>query len=101
MLDSYYGARLNRIWDVLARGLAARALSPNTITVIGLALVVVAAAAYCVHRSSTVLAVTLAFAFAFDALDGAVARITGRATRFGGYLDAVVDRYQELVVLAA
>ncbi|MCC7482319.1 MAG: CDP-alcohol phosphatidyltransferase family protein, partial [Hyphomicrobiales bacterium] len=41
------------------------------------------------------------FAFSADSLDGAVARIRGEASRFGGYLDAIVDRYQEMAVLAA
>ena len=44
---------------------------------------------------------TLAVAFAFDALDGAVARQTGLSSRTGGYFDAMVDRYQELIVLIA
>ena len=39
-----------------------------------------------------------AIAFTFDGLDGAVARMRGLSSRYGGYLDAVVDRYQELVV---
>jgi archaetidylinositol phosphate synthase len=43
----------------------------------------------------------LAVAQAFDALDGAVARQTGLSSKLGGYFDAMVDRYQELIVLAA
>jgi phosphatidylglycerophosphate synthase len=39
------------------------------------------------------------FAAAVDFLDGAVARASGRATRFGGYLDSVVDRYSDAVFL--
>ena len=33
-----------------------------------------------------------------DSLDGAVARSSGRVTKFGGYLDAVCDRYVEALV---
>jgi phosphatidylglycerophosphate synthase len=101
MLDGYYGHRLNRVWDFLARGLARRGVSPNAITLAGLALVVGAAAAYPWYRDSLVFGICLAFAFSFDALDGAVARLTGRSSRFGGYLDAIADRYQELAVFAA
>lgn len=39
--------------------------------------------------------------FAFDSLDGAVARMTNTQSSFGGYLDAIIDRYQELFVCAA
>ena len=34
-----------------------------------------------------------------DMVDGAVARVTGRVTKFGAYLDTIVDRYVEGLVL--
>ena len=36
-----------------------------------------------------------------DALDGAIARITNKVTKFGGYLDAIVDRYVEFFFILA
>ena len=36
----------------------------------------------------------------FDLIDGSVARVTGRATKFGAYLDTVSDRYVEFFVVA-
>ena len=36
----------------------------------------------------------------FDALDGAIARIYGEATKFGGFFDSVLDRYADAVVLS-
>src|SRR5215216_5030336 len=101
MLDGRYGAQLNRVWDALATPLVRAGCTPNFVTCAGFLLVAAAASAYLAHGDSLIFAATLAFAFAFDGLDGAVARLTGRSTKFGGYLDAVVDRYQELVVLAA
>jgi archaetidylinositol phosphate synthase len=101
MLDGRYGDHMNRVWEFLARGLARAGFSPNSITFAGLVLVLAAAAAYPLHRDSLVFAVWLAVAFSFDGLDGAVARLTGRTSKFGGYFDAVIDRYQELAVLAS
>ena len=101
MLDGRHGSRMNALWETLAAGLARAGFSPNAITVAGLALVAGACVAYPLHGNSLVFAAWLAVAFAFDGLDGAVARLNGRATRFGGYLDAVADRYQEIAVLAA
>ncbi|MEW6690418.1 MAG: CDP-alcohol phosphatidyltransferase family protein [Pseudomonadota bacterium] len=101
MLDGRYGPKLEKHWNVLGDKLARAGFSPNAVTLAGLALVAAAAAAYLLHRSDLVFGVCLALAFAFDGLDGAVARASGRATRFGGYLDAVVDRYQEIVAFAA
>ena len=34
-----------------------------------------------------------------DFVDGSVARVTGRVSKFGGYLDTVVDRYIEFLVI--
>lgn len=34
-----------------------------------------------------------------DMIDGAVARVTGRATRFGAYLDTMMDRYVEGIII--
>ena len=35
----------------------------------------------------------------FDLFDGALARLTGRASRFGALLDSVADRVSEIIVL--
>jgi CDP-diacylglycerol--glycerol-3-phosphate 3-phosphatidyltransferase len=35
-----------------------------------------------------------------DALDGSMARLKGKTTAFGGFLDSVTDRYSELIILA-
>ena len=35
---------------------------------------------------------------AFDMLDGALARVTGRVSRFGAFLDSTMDRYEEAVL---
>jgi len=32
-------------------------------------------------------------------VDGAVARVTGKASRFGAYLDTIVDRYVEAIIV--
>ncbi|UCE01533.1 MAG: CDP-alcohol phosphatidyltransferase family protein [Candidatus Latescibacterota bacterium] len=44
--------------------------------------------------------ILLLVAAACDALDGALARRTGRTSRFGAFLDSTVDRIDETVVLA-
>ena len=98
MLDGYYKATTDRFWKILANALVRAGLSPNQVTLIGLALVVANCALYLVHESTLWFGVLLAVSFAFDGLDGAVARLTNRTSKFGGYLDATIDRYQEAVV---
>lgn len=101
MIDGLIKHVLDPIWEAAATPLIRAGLTPNQVTLAGLALITVSAAFYLWHHSAIVFGVMLALSFAFDALDGAVARRRGMQSKAGGYLDAVVDRYQELAVLAA
>lgn len=40
-----------------------------------------------------------AAAAVFDVIDGAVARVTSTVTKFGGYLDSLIDRYVEFLAI--
>jgi len=85
----------------LARPRAKAGFTPNQVTAAGLVLIIVVTGAYLWHGSDLVFGLTLALAFVFDALDGAVARQTGLSSKTGGYFDAMVDRYQEMLVMGA
>jgi archaetidylinositol phosphate synthase len=95
MIDSSNRALSDKIWNLLASPLIAIGMSPNQVTIAGLVLVLANCGAYVWHRNSLWFGLGLALSFAFDGLDGAVARRTGKSSKFGGYLDAVIDRYQE------
>lgn len=84
-----------------ARFIAALAITPNQITLIGLVLVAFCCATYVVTADAFVFGSTLIVAYLFDTLDGVVARAQGTSSRFGAYLDAVVDRYQEVMTYLA
>jgi phosphatidylglycerophosphate synthase len=75
--------------------LASSDVTPNQITSIGLVLVLANCGLYLVNHNTFWLGVGLALSFTFDSLDGVIARRQGTQSKFGGYLDAVVDRYQE------
>lgn len=79
-------------------------LTPNQISVIGILLAVLAAVSYWQWQHTTVLLIgapLLLLASGFcDALDGALARIYGRTTIFGGFLDSLLDRYADAMVLS-
>jgi phosphatidylglycerophosphate synthase len=98
MLDGRHKAALDRRWEGLADVLIRSGVKPNQITWTGLLLVFLNCVLYPLHRDNLLFGLLLAFSFGFDALDGAVARLTGTASRYGAYLDAVVDRYQEVAV---
>ena len=81
-----------------ARILTQLGLSPNMLTILGLAIAGVSA--YLLGVGLLLAGgVVLLVSGVFDLFDGAVARATGRATRFGALLDSTVDRASEAVVL--
>lgn len=82
----------------LARPLAALGLSPNSITLIGLFFSFITALMYISHNLIFAF-IGLLFTSLADAADGAVAKISGKTTRFGGFLDSVADRYSDALIL--
>ena len=84
--------------DPVARLLSRLGIAPNVLTLLGL--VIAGASAFLIASGYLAAGgVVLLLSGVFDTLDGAVARSTGRATRFGAVLDSVVDRVSESVIL--
>ncbi|MBI2496077.1 MAG: CDP-alcohol phosphatidyltransferase family protein [Candidatus Omnitrophica bacterium] len=101
MLTSRYKPRLNRLLDPLARRLAQMGVSPATLTLLGPLLGSLACALFVRTRAVAPFCVAMAVVGCFDGLDGAVARASGRVTKLGAYLDAMADRYVEIIVVLA
>ncbi|MET7360721.1 CDP-alcohol phosphatidyltransferase family protein [Streptomyces sp. NPDC005562] len=98
-LKPWYAAKLSGVRAALVR----REVSPDALTVAGVACAAGAAAALALLPfgwSAPPVAVLLAARLAFANLDGALARDTGRTTRRGALLNELVDRAADLVVLA-
>jgi CDP-diacylglycerol--glycerol-3-phosphate 3-phosphatidyltransferase len=82
----------------IVRPIAKIGISPNTLTILGFLLSI--AVAYLVARGMLLGGgLLLLFSGWFDLLDGALARLTGRVTRFGALLDSSLDRFSEAIVL--
>jgi len=75
-------------------------LRPNHLTIIGLGVSVLAATAFCTARIRTA-GILLILAGLCDFFDGSLARASGQVSAFGAFLDSVIDRYSDLVVLLA
>ncbi len=77
-------------------------LTPNIISIIGLALALCSATAYAMAQTQALLlllAVALLLASGFcDTLDGVLARTHQQASVFGGFFDSVLDRYADAAV---
>lgn len=98
-IRSTFPRTVAKIIEPFGRGLARLGVGPNTLTTFGLVLTV--AAAIAVADARYVLGGALLFlGGSMDALDGAVARASGRATPFGAFYDSVSDRIADGVILA-
>ena len=72
-------------------------LSPNALTLIGLAISIISAAAFA--RGELIVGGALILVSGvFDILDGVAARAHGIMTSFGGFLDSVCDRFADAVI---
>jgi CDP-diacylglycerol--glycerol-3-phosphate 3-phosphatidyltransferase len=83
--------------EPLARFVSRTGISPNVITVIGFLLMIgvaiVLAKGYLVLGGLLIIAAAL-----FDAIDGTLARMMGRTSRFGAFLDSTLDRFSEAII---
>lgn len=92
-----FRTRVRGIAEPFARGLGRLGLSPNQLTLIGFGIALIAAAA-AVVQLWLLAGLLVLFGGAFDLLDGALARATGRVDRLGAFMDSVFDRWGEGVI---
>jgi len=97
MFGASIGRGAQRIIDAIVRWLAHGHISPNVLTVIGVSLNVGCGLLFGLGEFFFA-GIALVVANLFDMLDGQVARLSGRVTRFGGFLDSSLDRLSDMVV---
>jgi soluble lytic murein transglycosylase len=73
-------------------------LRPNHLTLLGLGVSLLAATFFIAGRTRYA-GLLLILAGLCDFLDGSLARASGQVSAFGAFLDSVIDRYSDLVVL--
>ena len=100
LIGSYPKRGVLALANAVAHGLALCGVSPNQVTVISC---LVSVAASIVFLLGYPIAAGLLFwgAGSFDMVDGMLARITGRVTELGGFLDSLLDRVGEASMFAA
>lgn len=100
--------------DAVARGLIALGLTPNGATVLGCVATIIAG--WCLAHGAghqvpyfktgpgpvsywpALAAIFLFIAGGFDMLDGAIARLAAKKSRFGGILDSTLDRISDMAI---
>lgn len=97
MLTDWARRSFKWIIDPIARFLAWAHISPNALTIFGALLNV--GVAYILSTGRFLIGgIALLVAGCFDALDGSLARYTGKVSAFGAFLDSTMDRYSEALV---
>ena len=85
------------LYEPPARFMSAWGVSPNVVTIFGFFLMVgiavVLARGYLFWSGILMIVAAL-----FDAVDGTLARMMGRTSRFGAFLDSTLDRYSEAII---
>ncbi len=98
-LTEWLRVQLKPLIEGVARVFIRLGVGPNLLTLIGLLFSGVAA--YFAAGGEYVCAgATYALGASFDALDGTVARLAGKASRFGALFDSTLDRYGEALILS-
>jgi CDP-diacylglycerol--glycerol-3-phosphate 3-phosphatidyltransferase len=98
-LTDFLRVRFKGILDPIGKFLNGLGLTPNTMTVIGL-LGNIVAAGFLAKGFIVIGGLIILLTAPIDAIDGTMARLRGQVSRYGAFLDSVVDRYSELVVFA-
>jgi CDP-diacylglycerol---glycerol-3-phosphate 3-phosphatidyltransferase len=98
MLNRYARAFFTKVLTPIARYLLSRGVGPDTVTIVGTLGVVVSALVFFPRGDFFVgtLAVT-AFIFS-DLIDGTMARLSGRSSKWGAFLDSTMDRMGDAAV---
>jgi CDP-diacylglycerol--glycerol-3-phosphate 3-phosphatidyltransferase len=98
MVTSKIGQGGKYVFDRIVSVFVRHRVNPNILTGIGLFINLVAAYFFAFGYFRWA-GLTIIAAAVFDLTDGPVARLSKRVTPFGGFLDSVLDRYSDLLLL--
>ena len=95
IVSRHVNRRLSR---PIARLLSHTPATPNQVSVLSLAIAAGAFVSF-LYGQPIVGGLLAQLCSIVDGVDGDLARLTGSASRFGGFLDAVIDRYADALIL--
>lgn len=97
LIPNWLEGSVKRGFEPVALWLGKRSVNPNWLTTIGFLLSIYGAREIAVGQLEVggTLVITSGI---FDIIDGAVARKSGKVTRFGALYDSTIDRYSEVTI---
>jgi len=72
---------------------------PNLLTILSLIVMIIGFYFFIIHDMLFIYILSIILSSFLDIADGAVARYSGRVTRFGGFLDSTVDRINDFILI--
>ena len=97
MISEAIGTGGKRVLGAIVRWVSRSRINPNALTFIGLLINIGCGVLYG-YGMFFKAGLLMILANVFDMLDGQVARLRGRVTRFGAFFDSVIDRYSDIIV---
>ena len=98
MLTKLREAIVKKIVYPAAKKIAKLDISPNTITVVGFIISTIYLPLMAYGKPLLALLV-IAFSGSMDILDGAVAKVTGKTSKLGSFLDSTLDRIEDTIFI--
>jgi len=93
--------KLVYITTTLVKPLARLGVSPNTVTLFSMILLITGVILLLYTSSILLFIVFIALSSLLDALDGALARLTGRTSVFGAFIDSTIDRVNDALMIVS
>ena len=104
MVSSTLKKRFEEITQPIVKPLADIGVTPNHVTILGVLVACLTAWLYWTWDGDRLrlvtAAATLLLSGLLDAVDGVLARSSGNASKFGGFLDSVADRYSDALAFS-
>jgi len=97
--DGYISKHINRkISEPMARLLAKTKVTPNQITWVAFGIALLAFISF-VLGNNIIAGLLVQLSSIVDGIDGSLARLKGMTSEFGGFLDSVLDRYADILIV--
>jgi len=97
--DGYISKHINRrLSEPIARLLAKSSVTPNQMTWAAFGVALLAFISF-IFGQNIVAGLLVQLSSIVDGIDGSLARLKGMTSEFGGFLDSVLDRYSDILIV--
>ncbi|TFG01414.1 MAG: CDP-alcohol phosphatidyltransferase family protein [Promethearchaeota archaeon] len=84
--------------NLIAKGLSKIGVTPNVATILMLIFAIFSFISLVFFYNLLYFAIFIFITGIMDGVDGAIARLTNKSTKFGGFFDSIMDRFSEFII---